>query len=674
MLHRFSLGVRALLPVIGVVAFLSTAAPAAAGAIDYSASCFANTLFRNDDSSSGLVSIGFTIDFFGAPYSSLYVNNNGNVTFDFPYGSYTPFPLISNGVRLIAPFWADVDTRNLLSGQVHWGSTTFRGRPAFCVTWADVTTTGVGYYGNRADKLNNFQLLVVDRSDVSANNFNIVFNYDKIQWETGEASGGTGGLGGSSARSGYANPPGTTFELPGSGINGAFLDSNPTTGLIHNSLDSTVDGQYVMLGPPIPPPTNQPPTADAGSAQTVNEGQEVVLDASGSSDPDGDTLTYVWAQIGGPSVTLFDATSAQATFTAPFVALGGETLTFQVTVTDDDGESDKAIVSVTVANVNHEPVADAGGAQVVAEGALVLLNGSASFDVDRDTLTYAWSQVGGPPVALTDANTSTPTFTAPFVDAGGVPGVVATLEFSLTVDDGYGGQDVATVTVEITNTNNLPTADAGPDQTRNENTGVVLDGTASSDPDGDALTYSWTQIGGSVVTLTDANSAVASLTTPFVSAGGEDLVFALTVDDGYGGITSDTVVIHVQNANDPPLVTAARPTIECIWPPDHRLVSVGITGVSDPESNATIAIDKVTSDEPEDGLGDGDTAGDAVINPGGTVLLRAERSGTGDGRVYTVYFTASDLEGSASGAVTVCVPHNRRSTAVDSGVAYTVVP
>ena len=94
------------------------------------------------------------------------------------------------------------------------------------------------------------------------------------------------------------------------------------------------------------------------------------------------------------------------------------------------------------------------------------------------------------------------------------------------------------------------------------------------------------------------------------------------------------------------------------------LVSVGITGVSDPDNNATIVITAVTQDEPTNGLGDGDTAIDAVINPDGTVLLRAERAATGNGRVYHVHFTASDPEGSVSGVVTVSVPKTKKSVDV----------
>lgn len=412
-----------------------------------------------------------------------------------------------------------------------------------------------------------------------------------------------------------------------------------------------------------------PPNADAGIDFSVNEAQAVVLDGSASNDPDNDPLTYAWTQISGTPVVLVNANTSQPNFTAPTVPVGGETLTFQLDVTSTTF-SDADTVSVTVVNVNHPPVAEAGADQSIAEGSPVALDGTASYDVDSDLLSYAWTQVSGPTVDLTNANSATPSFITPVVGGGGAPGVVATLEFKLAVNDGFGADVEDTVTINVTNVNNLPTANAGIDKTLNENTAVALNGNASSDPDSDALTFSWTQVGGPVVALTDGNTATPSLTTPFVGAGGTDLTFALTVDDGYGGTSTDTMVIHVQNANDPPLVSAARPTIACLWPPDHKLIKVGITGVSDPNDNATITINSVTQDEPTNGLGDGDTPVDAVINNDGTVLLRAERAGNGDGRVYTVNFTASDLEGSAQGSVTVCVPHNRKSQAVDSGQFY----
>lgn len=416
---------------------------------------------------------------------------------------------------------------------------------------------------------------------------------------------------------------------------------------------------------------NRPPIADAGPDQSVSEGIGVTLDGAGSTDADSDPLTYWWEQIGGTSVTLSDYTSAAPVFTAPLVPqASNETLTFRLTVTDRYAASDSDTVNVTVVNVNHSPVADADDDQSVAEGSVVLLDGTNSYDVDGDTLIYSWLQVSGPEVTLNDASLAAPSFTAPVMGTGGQPGVVATVTFTLTVSDGYGGTANDTVTIDITNTNNPPVADAGVDQTKSENSAVSLNGMLSIDPDGDAITYAWVQIGGPSVTLGGATTATPSLTTPFVAVGGADLTFRLTVNDGYGGTATDIVVVHVQNANDPPLVSAAQPTIACLWPPDHKLVQVGIIGVSDPDQNAVITITGVTQDEPTNGLGDGDTAIDAVINGDGTVMLRAERAGNGNGRVYRISFTASDFEGSAPGVVTVCVPRDRKSPAIDSGGLY----
>lgn len=239
---------------VALVAILATAliggavAPTAhavgPNAIVHNQGCNTNALFPNDDGSTGFIPIPFTINFFGDEYGGLWANNNGNLTFDGPMSTYTPFPIGTTNRPIIAPFFGDVDTRGSGSGVLTYGMTTFGGHDAFCALWDDV---GVGYYGGHVDKLNMFQVLLVERSDTGPGNFDIVFNYDQIQWETGDASGGSGGLGGSSARIGYANGTSASFELPGSAINGAFLDSNANTGLVHNSVNSPLQlGRYIF--------------------------------------------------------------------------------------------------------------------------------------------------------------------------------------------------------------------------------------------------------------------------------------------------------------------------------------------------------------------------------------------------------------------------------------------
>ncbi|HWA52940.1 MAG TPA: PKD domain-containing protein [Solirubrobacterales bacterium] len=208
--------------------------------------CQGNVLDPNDDGYTGLVELPFTLDFFGRQHSSLFVNNNGNVTFDSPLSTYTPFDLTSTSREIIAPFFGDVDTRGPGSDATTYGPTTFSGRPAFCVVWGG--ENGVGYYEAHTDKLNKLQMLLVDRSDVAPGDFDVVMTYGQVQWETGDASNGIGGLGGASARVGYSNgtgQPGTFFELPGSAVNGALLDSNVATGLVHNSRGSLTPGRYV---------------------------------------------------------------------------------------------------------------------------------------------------------------------------------------------------------------------------------------------------------------------------------------------------------------------------------------------------------------------------------------------------------------------------------------------
>lgn len=242
---------RAVIGVLAVTALFCTLlvapapqAAASTGAVVDLAGCSANQLPRNDDGSTGAINLPFTLNFYGIGYQQAFVNNNGNITFDAPLGTYTPFPLSSTRRAIVAPFFADVDTRGGASREVTFGEVRYEGQRAFCVNYV-----GVGYFPNQVDKLNDAQLLLVERPAGGRTDFDIVFNYDSIQWETGGASGGNGGLGGASARAGFSSGAGTattSFELPGSGVNGAFLDSNPRTGLRHNRRGTAVAGRYLF--------------------------------------------------------------------------------------------------------------------------------------------------------------------------------------------------------------------------------------------------------------------------------------------------------------------------------------------------------------------------------------------------------------------------------------------
>lgn len=212
-----------------------------------SSGCFANELQPNDDESSALVRIGFSIQFGPRYYSSLYVNNNGNVTFAGPSSTWTPYDLASSAQPVIAAFLADVDTRGDGSGATHWGNTTYAGHPAFCVTWGDANGTGVGYYDGHADALNYFQLLLVQRSDQGNGSFDIVFNYDQIEWEAGDLNGGYGGLcsdGCNPPVVGYSNAAGDSYEVDGSSAPGAFLDGSGTA--LASSSNVGVAGRFVF--------------------------------------------------------------------------------------------------------------------------------------------------------------------------------------------------------------------------------------------------------------------------------------------------------------------------------------------------------------------------------------------------------------------------------------------
>lgn len=133
-------------------------------------------------------------------------------------------------------------------------------------------------------------------------------------------------------------------------------------------------------------------------------------------------------------------------------------------------------------------------------------------------------------------------------------------------------------------------------------------------------------------------------------------------------------IVPVDTSNRPPDCSRAAPSVTTLWPPNHRLVNVSVLGVTDPDGDSvTVVIAGITQDEPVNGLGDGDTSPDGFGVGTTQAQLRAERSGTGNGRVYRISFTAVDGKGgSCTAAVTVGVPHDmgRGSKPVDDGQAF----
>jgi len=148
----------------------------------------------------------------------------------------------------------------------------------------------------------------------------------------------------------------------------------------------------------------------------------------------------------------------------------------------------------------------------------------------------------------------------------------------------------------------------------------------------------------------------------------------LSPEQGSGGLGAYIDLVAVVLTNSPPVCNGVAPSRTSLWPPNHKLRTITLSGASDPDGDpVTISITAVTQDEPVNGKADGNTSPDAVLGPRGDhVRLRAERSGHGDGRVYRIAFTASDPSGArCSGTVTVSVPHDRRGApAVDSGSTY----
>ncbi|MFA6054869.1 MAG: PKD domain-containing protein [Thermodesulfovibrionales bacterium] len=285
--------------------------------------------------------------------------------------------------------------------------------------------------------------------------------------------------------------------------------------------------------------SNTSPVADAGSDQTVHLGSTITMDGSKSNDADGDPLTWRWSfqsMPQGSSASLSNSNSCYPSFVADKAG------TYVVQLIVNDGKIDSAPSTVRISTENSRPVANAGSGQTVYVGTTVTLDGSRSSDVDGDVLTFSWSFASKPTESLaviSNATSVNPTF---IID---VPGNYI---IQLVANDGK--VDSLPATVTVTTANSSPVASAGSDQTAFVGTPVVLDGSKSSDVDGDSLTFRWSFVAlpaGSAAELSGPSEVMPAF---FVDRPGT-YVIQLIVNDGT--VDSAPVTVNVTTANSRPV-------------------------------------------------------------------------------------------------------------------------
>ncbi|HYG51622.1 MAG TPA: nidogen-like domain-containing protein [Flavobacteriales bacterium] len=346
----------------------------------------------NDDGSTGLIALPFTFCLYGTNYTSLYINNNGNVSFGSPYGTYSASGFPTTSFVMVAPFWADVDTR---PDATH-GTVEYKIYPnAIYVNWVDV-----GYYSMHIDKKCTFQLILSDGTDTTVGvGNNVAFCYKDMQWTTGDASSGVGGFGGVPATVGANKGDGLSylqfgrFDHAGTDYDGPVLTTDGVSWLDYQSFKfstcvttSNVEPVFIDFSPDLANLSFDCGTGDTikvcatgdtlyMSAQVFDANvSDIVTMSLSSSSP----YTIVGNTPGNPATLswYFVATAASAGFN-----------TFTITATDNGTPALSATATVQIfvdTTGTGAFTTTIGGDTLICPGETTTLNVPAIFD------TYEW--------------------------------------------------------------------------------------------------------------------------------------------------------------------------------------------------------------------------------------------------------------------------------------------
>jgi hypothetical protein len=359
-----------------------------------------------------------------------------------------------------------------------------------------------------------------------------------------------------------------SFTAPQVGASGETLTFRLTvTGCSPSQTDSVLHNVSITdIGGVV----NTAPDADAtANPNPSNEGDVVTLSAAGSSDAEGDTLTYTWSQLSGTPVSLSDATAISPTFTAPNTAYPlGDTLEFQVVVSDGT-LTGTATVLANIVWVDDPPVASLSCPETVNEGANIHFDGSGSTDSDDGIASYAWLQTVLPPdLGIGDETGSTVDVTAPVLSYQ-QDGFI-TVQLTVTDVAGQSAQDDCVVQIlDIT-----PPVISGADDQTVEATSpagaiATFDVTASDNVDG-AVPAVCVPASGSQFALGASQVDCAAED----SAGNEAIAdFTITVVDTTAPVFGPLADVHADATSGAgAIVTYALPTATDIVDTDVEVV------------------------------------------------------------------------------------------------------
>ena len=315
----------------------------------------------NDDMSSGAIFLPFTFNLYGDLYTTVYINNNGNVSFDMPYGTFSSSPFPTFGFAMVAPFWADVDTRGSSCAGPGGGEVWYKVTPtAMYVNWV-----AVGYYGCHVDKHNNFQLIITDGNDpVIGIGKNVAICYGEMEWTTGDASGGSLGFGGTPANVGANRGNGTDFiqftqpDQPGTFYDGPFL--------LNDGVD-WLDNKHFVFTTSVSTSNIPPIGSSIYLCDTIDVcvGQQVTFDFTFLSPEPGQITTATSSSSLSNYTELVNTSGVSALITAQFTPLpaevGFQTITFEGT---DNGTPPLTATYILVAQVFPAPATAAGSVTV----------------------------------------------------------------------------------------------------------------------------------------------------------------------------------------------------------------------------------------------------------------------------------------------------------------------